>query len=216
MYNSQLLTDKPQFASDKALYGGNSTLSKMLDQLLHGTCAVRVVVLDIHAKLCERLVVALRHKDRVVAESLGALLLLGYSSFNDTLKQRIVAAVSLSGKTDDGAELRAAVVHTLKSVQQFLHVSLRVVVGTLGITCRMYTRLASKRRHLKTRVVGKAVVAIVVDDVACLLYGVALKCVGCLGYVDVASNVVKRQYLEARAEDRAYLLKLVLVVGGED
>ena len=53
------------------------------------------MVLDVHAKLGERLVVALRHKDWVVAEALGALLLLGYRSFNDTLKQRIVAAVSL-------------------------------------------------------------------------------------------------------------------------
>lgn len=61
----------------------------------------------------------------------------------------------------------------------------------------------------------QTVVAIVVYNISCLLYGITLKCVGCFGYIGMAANVVERQYLEARTKNRAYLVELMLVVGCE-
>ena len=90
------------------------------------------------------------------------------------------------------------------------------MVGALSVACGAHARLASKLRHFESRVVGEAVVTVVVHYVACLLYGITLKRVGCLGYIGVAVDVFEREHLEAVAEYGAYLRELVLVVGGED
>ena len=79
------------------------------------------------------------------------------------------------------------------------------MVGAFGVACGVYTRLASKLGPFQSGVIGEAVVAEVVYNVACFLYGIALEGVGCLGDVGMAANVFKREPLEARAEDGAYL-----------
>ena len=80
----------------------------------------------------------------------------------------------------------------------------------------MYARLASKRRHFESGVVGKAVVAVVLHYITSLLYGVAFKRIGCFGYVCMAIDVAQRQHFKTIAKYGAYLVELVLVVGGED
>ena len=83
------------------------------------------------------------------------------------------------------------------------------MVGAVGIARRVYARFAAEGSDLQTGIVGKAVVAVVLGYVACLLDGVALQGIGGLGYVYVAIDVPERQYLEPVAEDGTYLVELV-------
>ena len=48
---------------------------------------------------------------------------------------------------------------------------------------------------LKSGAIGKTVIAIVVYNISCLLYGITLKCVGCFGYIGMAANVVERKII---------------------
>ena len=191
-------------------------LFEVFGELRNGACSVRDAVLDIHAELCERLLVAFGHEDRVVAEALCALLLARYGAAHDALEERVVGNVAAACESYHGAELRTAVVAVAQACEQLLHVGFRVVVGALGVACRVDARFASKLGHFEARVVGEAVVAVVVYYVARLLNGVALKRVGCFGYVCVAVDVFEREHVEAVAEYGAYLRELVLVVCGED
>ena len=99
-------------------------LHKVAGKFLNGTCPMRDTVLDVHSQLCERLIVSLRHKDWVVAESLSTLLLLSYSAFHNALEQSIVGNILFACKANNCAKLRTTVVLVSKATQKFLHISL--------------------------------------------------------------------------------------------
>ena len=100
--------------------------------------------------------------------------------------------------------------------QEFRHVGLTVVVCAFGIAGRVHARRTAECLHLQSRVVGEAVEMIVVKDILCLLMGIFLKRVACLGDVLVAADVTERDNLEVRTEDFTYLAQLMLVVGSKN
>ena len=99
-------------------------LHKVTRKLFYSACPMRYTVLDIHAKLCKRLIVSLRYKDWVVAETLGSLLLLGYCTLYYAFEQSIVGNILFACKANNCAKLRTTVVLIGKATQKFLHISL--------------------------------------------------------------------------------------------
>ena len=85
-----------------------------------------------------------------------------------------------------------------------------------GITGREDAWGAIQSLYLEASVVGKDAHVVVVPDVLRLLHGVSLEGVGGLGNIDVAADVAQGLDVELFAEDAAYLVELMLVVGGEN
>ena len=113
----------------------------------------------------------------------------------------------------DGAEVCCARGLAVELAQKLLHVCLRVVVGAFGVACAVNAGCSVEGVDLQARVIGKDAHVVVVPHILCLLQGVALQRVGGLGDVGMAADVGKRHHLHAAAEDLAYLLQLVEVVG---
>lgn len=67
--------------------------------------------------------------------------------------------------------------------------------------------------HFQSRIVGKAIHAVVLVDVSGFQAGVSFEGIGGFGDIGVAVDVVQAQYLQLVAEDGAYLFELMRVVG---
>ena len=70
--------------------------------------------------------------------------------------------------------------------------------------------------HFQSGVVCKTVDAVVLEDEARLLQGVSLEGVGGFGDVLMAAYVCESEHLEVIAENLAYFLEFMGVVGGEN
>ena len=177
-------------------------------------------VFDLLAELSEALVIAVGDEERVIAEALSAVFLGSDAPAHLALELIFSAAhrvVAFHGdQRDDRAEACTAVVLTVELTQEFRHVGLTVVVCAFGIAGRVHARRTAECLHLQSRVVGEAVEMIVVKDILCLLMGIFLKRVACLGDVLVAADVTERDNLEVRTEDFTYLAQLMLVVGSKN
>ena len=79
----------------------------------------------------------------------------------------------------------------------------------------MYAGQPAEGAHFKPGVVGKAVESVVFVHIAGLYEGVALERVGRFGYVGMATYVGKAEHFYLAAQNGAYLVQLVGVVGGE-
>lgn len=73
----------------------------------------------------------------------------------------------------------------------------------------------AQSRHFQPSVIGKAVVAITFLHPTRLDKGIALKRVGCFGYVVVTVDVCQRQNVELVAKDGTYLRQFMRIVGGK-
>ena len=85
-----------------------------------------------------------------------------------------------------------------------------------GIARRVDAGLAAKGIHLKTCIVGEAVVAVFVANVAGFLKGICLQCGAGFGNVVVAADVAQRQHFYLVAQNLPDFGELVGIVGGED
>ena len=194
-------------------------------------------VLDVCSQLCKRLVVAVGHEQGVIAKACGAALLGGNGAVDTTLEEVLLGggagglgsfcavarffffggfclvAILCQQQGYDGAEVCCARCLAVELAQKLLHVCLRVVVSAFGVACAVNAGCSVERVDLQARVVSKDAHVVMVPHILCLLQGVALQRVGGLGDVGMAAYVGKRHHLHAAAEDLAYLLQLVEVVG---
>ena len=85
-----------------------------------------------------------------------------------------------------------------------------------GITGGVHAGPSVEGVYFEPRVVGEAVVAIAFVDPPGFLQGIAFECGGCLGYVVVAVYVGEALDGHLVAEDSAYLVELMGIVGGEN
>ena len=88
--------------------------------------------------------------------------------------------------------------------------------GFGSIAGRPHTRCAVKCGDFKAGVVGKAIISVTLIDPAGLHQRVSFKSVGRLGYVVMTPYVGKREDFIPLARYLAKLLKLMLIVGGEN
>ena len=166
-----------------------------LGELLHCLGTVAYIVFHLFSEFGEALVVAVGDKDRVVAEALVAMLLVGYSAFYDSFETVLarahwVAAFHLYER-DDGAEPSLAVCVVTELAEQLPHVGLAVVVGAFGVACRVTPWLTVESVNLKPRVVGETVYVILVEYIFGLLVRVGLQRVASLRNVLMAPYVGK-------------------------
>lgn len=170
---------------------------------------------------------AIRTEDRVVAEALCPTPLCCYLASNDTFKEVFLldagaatgTHILLLDEGDDGAETCLAVVLVVEFAQQASHIGLAVVTGSIGLHAGIAGAVDAwgtiQRFHLETRIIGKAVQMIVVIDIACLLQGILFEGLARLRDIHIAADVLEREHLYPIAQNLAYFLQLVLVVGGE-
>ena len=95
----------------------------------------------------------------------------------------------------------------------FAHVGFRVMSFASGIACRVDARCAAEGFHFQSRIVGKAIHAVVLVDVSGFQAGVSFEGIGGFRNIGVTIDVVQAQYLQFVAEDGAYLFELMRVVG---
>ena len=181
------------------------------DQLLRGAPTVADGVFHFVAQLGKGLVVAIGLEDGVVAEALGAPLLLGDLAVATAFE---IIGFTIQIQRDAGAEGRLAVGLPLHGSQHLVDV---VLVGAMltGITCRIDTWGTVQGLHLEARVICEAVHVVLVRDEVRLDLGVALDGVGILDNVFMATDVVEAQDLVEAFHDFAHLAQLVFVIGGE-
>ncbi len=181
------------------------------DQLLRGAPTVADGVFHFVTQFGEGLVVAVGLEDGVVAEALGAALLLGDASVAAALE---IIGFTIQIQRDAGAEGRLAVGLALHGGEHLVDIFL---VGAMltGITCRIDTWGTVQGLHLEARVICEAVHVVLVRDEVRLDLGVAFDGVGILNDVLMATDVVEAQDLVEALHDFAHLAQLVFIVGGE-
>ena len=137
------------------------------------------------AQLGKGLVVAIGLEDGVVAEALGAPLLLGDLAVATAFE---VIGFAVEVQRNAGAEGRLAVGLPLHGSQHLVDV---VLVGAMltGITCRIDTWGTVQGFHLEARVICEAVHVVLVRDEVRLDLGVALDGVGVFDDILVTADV---------------------------
>lgn len=150
-------------------------------------------------------------KHGVVAKSALTLGLGKYLTFHSTLKGQFTA---VEYQRDDCDKACGAVCDALHIVKQQTHVC-HTVVARAGIAGRIDTRRAAKRIDHKPRIISKAVIAVMLLDIASLLKSVACKSIGRLGDVVMTSDVRQRQYVKSLPDDATQLGEFMLIVGGK-
>lgn len=162
--------------------------------------------------LRECVIPSFRTEKWVVAETAVPGRSLKYITSNLTVEKMTAAANNESyGRT----ETRRTRSGSGKFLQQECVVS-GVIMRAAAEAGAVYAGGTSERFHLKARVVGKAVVAILFLDPQSLGEGIALKSIGILGNIVMASYVGKRQDFHPVAEDGADFRELMGVIGGEN
>lgn len=165
-------------------------------------------VLGVGIHLGEAPVVAIGAEDRVVAEACGALACREDFAFDFSFEEVFFVA---EDEGDDGAEARPAVGVPLHFGEDFAHVGF----GVLGFACiagGIDSGASAEGVDFKPGVVGKAVVAVVLLDVASLLEGIAFEGILFLGDVFVAADFGKGDDLVTAPEHAADFFQLVGVV----
>ena len=165
-------------------------VNEPVGEFLHCLCSMAYLILDFLSKFREALVVAVRDEDRVIAEALRAMLLMSYAAFHDALETIFARADGIAAfhldKRDDGAEASLAVCVVTELGEQLPHVCLTIVVGALGVACRVNPRLTIERVNLKPCVIGETVYVILVEYIFSLLMCVGFQCVASLRNVLMA------------------------------
>lgn len=177
-------------------------------------------VLDFLTQLSKTLVISFRNKDWVVAEAFGTMFLGGDMAVYDALELVNFLDAGAAARTyillldvaDNGAEAGLTVFLTIQFSQQLSHVSLTVVVGTLGIAGTVNARGTIKCLYLQTGIIGKATYVVMVINILRLLQGILFQCVACFRNIYVASYLLQRYYLVVAAQDVANLLEFMLVI----
>ena len=194
---------------------------------MSGTGTMTNLILDLAAQFSKGFVVAVRTEDRIIAKALYPTPLACNLAFHNTLEQVFLrdtgaatgTYVLLLNKGNDSAKTRLAVVLVVEFAQQTCHIGFAVVTGSIalhtGIAGAVDAWCAVQCLHLETSIVGKAVQMIMVVHVACLLQGVLLESLACLRDIHITADILQRQHLYPIAQNLAYFLQLVLVVGGE-
>ena len=84
-----------------------------------------------------------------------------------------------------------------------------------GITRGVNSRCSVQCCNLKSGIIGKTVIAVMLLDVTGFLEGVSLKSIGCFWNIIVAVDVIQREHLEAVSKYLADLLQFVCVICGK-
>lgn len=193
---------------------------QIFHEFLHGSGSVADAVLDFLTQLSKTLVIAFRNEDWVVAEAFGTMFLGGDMAVYDTLELVDFLDAGAAARTyillldvaDNSAEAGLAVFLTVQFSQQLSHVSLTVVVGSLGIAGTVNARGTIKCLYLQTGIIGKATYVVMVINILRLLQGILFQCVTCFRNIHIASYLLQRYYLVAAAQDVANLLEFMLVI----
>lgn len=178
-------------------------------------------VLDFLTQLSKALIIAFRYEDWVVAEAFGTMLLGGDMAVYDTLELVDFLDAGAAARTyillldvaDNSAEAGLAVFLTIQFSQQLSHVSLTVVVGTLGIAGTVNARGTIKCLYLQTGIIGKATYVVMVINILRLLQSILFQCITRFRNIHIASYLLQRYDLVAAAQDVANLLEFMLVIG---
>ena len=84
------------------------------------------------------------------------------------------------------------------------------------VACGVNSGCSVKGFYLKSGVIGKTVITVMLFDVTGFLQGVILKGITGLGDILVTAYVIQRKHLKAITEYLAYLFQLVGVIGGKN
>ena len=154
-------------------------MNEPVGEFLHCLCPMAYLVLYFLSKFREAFVVAIRDEDWVIAKPLSAMLLMGDTAFHRTLEAIFTRAYRVAAfhlyKRDDGAEASLAVCVVTELGEQLPHVCLTVVVGALGVACRVNPRLTVECVNLKPCVIGETVYVILVEYIFSLLMRVGFQ-----------------------------------------
>ena len=187
------------------------------DQLLRGAPTVTDGVFHFEAQLGKGPVVAVGLEDGVVAEALGAALLLGDATVATTFE---VIGFAVKVQRDAGAESGLAVGFPFHGGEHLVDIVL-VAAMLAGKTSRIDARRTAQGLHLEACVVGEAVHMELVGDKVRLDLGGAFDGVGILDDVLMAADIFEAQDLIASfresgtGHDFAHFAQFVLVIGGE-
>lgn len=176
------------------------------------TMAYGILVGSTH--LGKRLTACLdRGEHGIVAETAFATLLAEDCTLDDAFKEMLLSI------TDEGygrTETCTAIGLVLQLVEQTFDVGLSIVARPIAIhvaeACCEYAWTSVESLHLKSRIVGEAIYAIVLMDVACLLEGVTLERICRFGYVIMATYVCQSLHRIPFAQYLSYLFQFVGVV----
>lgn len=148
-------------------------VNEPVGEFLHCLGPVAYLVLDFLSEFRETFVVAIRDEDWVIAKPLSAMLLMGDTAFHYALEAIFARAYGVAAfhlyKRDYGAEASLAVRVVAELGEQFPHVCFTVVVGALGIACRVNPRLTVERVNLKPSIICETVYVVLVEYIFSLL-----------------------------------------------
>ena len=175
-------------------------------------------ILRLGTHLCEGHAVGFEgSKDRVVPEAFIPYALPQYRAFHDAFEEHLLVALH---KGDDGAEACSPRRSSFKLVKQASYVGIGIVALAIAVhgaeACRIDSRCSVQGVHFQPGVVGKAVHAIVLMDIACLLQSIAFNRVGRFGNVLHAADVAQALHGKGTAQYLSDFLQLVGIVGGHN
>lgn len=202
---------------DRAL-GPNIVLSLLAVkegyELLCRTTTMTYSILVGSTHLSKRLTACLnRSKHGVVAETTFATLLVEDCTLDDAFKEMLLSITDESyGRTETSTAIRLV----LQLVEQTFDVGLSIVARPIAVhiaeACCEYAWTSIESLHLKSRIIGEAIYAIVLVDVACLLEGVTLERIRRFGNVIMATYVCQTPHRIPFAQYLSYFFQFVGVV----
>ena len=201
-----------------------------LHKLLYRLGAVAHAVLNLIAKLGECLVIAFRHKDRIIAKATISAPLAYDASIHLAMEEMLLPAKNESHTcakaclpcllTCHGAFSYHIRLYHAKAVEKHVYVGavfIDAVIHTVQrcITSGIHSWLSAKGFHLQARVVGKTVEPIVFFHIHGFLQSVCLKGDSRLWYIHITANVFETLNLIHASQYGAYLFQLMNIIAGK-
>lgn len=188
------------------LYGGKEGY-----ELFYGTTSVADGIFFVGIHLGKGAAVGfVGAENRVVAKAALAVLFGENVSFHTPIKKVQFAFIN---KGYSRAEASCAPLrrHPLQLGKHLAHIGF-AIVSLAGIARAIHTRFAAQRINFKTRVIAKAIVAVMLLNEARLLLGITLDGGARFGNIVVATDIVQTQNPKLLAHNLAQFLQFMSII----
>ena len=182
------------------------------DQLLHSQTTMTDLVLYLQRHLGKADSKTVGHKDRVIAKTVRTITLGEDDTINTSFK---IARLPALDETYHRAEIRPTVGLSIHSGKQLIDIVIKRAMLT-SITGTIDTRSTIQRLHLKTRVVGKAILMSTLPYPLGFLQGISLQGISRFGYISLKTHVGKTLYLHDTIQQLADLTQFMFVICGKN
>ena len=184
-------------------------LVEKFDQAGHGTATVANAVLFFGRHLGKCTAVTFNWLENTVIAESSCTVAFGKDNSLDLALKQVHFLTLQQGYSR--AETGCTLGYPLKFLQYLIDVGLAIMPWS-GIARRVNTGFTIQGINLKSGIVAKAVITIMLLDIKCLHFGISFDKIGGFGYIFMATNVGKTKYFVAFTYHLTQFLELVRIV----